>query len=608
MIETVRKLLDLLDARERRNAVLMFLMMLGMGIMEVVGVVSVVPFIAVAAKPELVESNKYLAAIYELLGFTEFEHFLVFLGLCVFVLVVGRLAFTALTHWAMARFSNMRSYTLSSRLLRGYMGRPYSFFLNRHSADLSKTVLSEVNQVIGKSLMPALNLTAYSVVALLLICLVVVVDPFVALSAVVVLGGAYGLIYFGLRGYISRLGVERVGSNRERFQVAQEALGGIKDVKVLGLEDGYLRGFSQPAKRFARVQAMSAILGEIPQFAMRAVIFGGMLLLVIGLLLAHEGDLGSVLPVIALYAYAGTRLIPALQKVYKASLSLRFGKHALDLLHEDLVETQQAGVSPTARLHSPQPDPIPLSKELKLDDISFTYSGGEKTALDGLNLTIPARTTVGLVGATGAGKTTVVDLILGLLEPQEGQLLVDGCRVKDLRAWQRNIGYVPQSIFLSDDSVASNIAFGVPEKKINMEAVERAARIAELHDFVINELPKGYATLVGERGVRLSGGQRQRIGIARALYHDPGVLVLDEATSALDNVTEKAVMDAVHNLGHRKTIIIIAHRLTTVRECDEIFLLDHGRLVDQGTYDELVERNGRFRAMAGLVGEAVKEA
>ena len=231
----------------------------------------------------------------------------------------------------------------------------------------------------------------------------------------------------------------------------------------------------------------------------------------------------------------------------------------------------------------------------------FTYPEAERPALQGLSLLVPARTTVGIVGGTGAGKTTAVDIMLGLLDPTQGRLLVDGVPITrdNRRDWQRSIGYVPQQIFLTDASVAANIAFGLPPAAIDQAAVERAARTAELHDFVIGELPEGYATLVGERGVRLSGGQRQRIGIARALYHDPDVLILDEATSALDNLTEKAVMDAVHNLGHAKTIVMIAHRLTTVRDCDIIFMLEQGRVVASGSYDELIAHSRQFRALAG---------
>ena len=245
-------------------------------------------------------------------------------------------------------------------------------------------------------------------------------------------------------------------------------------------------------------------------------------------------------------------------------------------------------------------EPLPLRDRLELIDVRYSYPLAEREALQGLSISIPAHTTVGIVGGTGAGKTTAVDLILGLLVMQKGTLAVDGQPITraNVRAWQNNIGYVPQAIFLTDDTVAANIAFGQLAEEIDQAAVERAARIAELHDFVMNELPKGYDTVVGERGIRLSGGQRQRIGIARALYHDPDVLIMDEATSALDNLTERAVMDAVHNLGHAKTIILIAHRLTTVQDCDTIFMLEHGQLIAQGSYDELLDSSRKFRAMA----------
>jgi ATP-binding cassette, subfamily B, bacterial PglK len=233
-------------------------------------------------------------------------------------------------------------------------------------------------------------------------------------------------------------------------------------------------------------------------------------------------------------------------------------------------------------------------------EVHYRYPGASRPALQNVSFDVEACTTVGIVGATGSGKTTLVDIVLGLLRPESGVIRVDGEVLEDqsVRHWQRSLGYVPQQIFLSDDSIAANIAFGLGGKDIDMAAVERAAKVANLHDFVVNELPEGYQTTVGERGVRLSGGQRQRIGIARALYRDPDLLIMDEATSALDNVTERAVMEAVHNLGRQKTIILIAHRLSTVRNCDRIFLLEHSELIASGTYDELVAQNARFRAMA----------
>lgn len=600
MTEVFRKIHFLLEGSERRNAMLLFGMIVVMGMLETIGVASVMPFMSVVANREAIVTNEYLATAYSSLGFTSVETFLVALGGAVFVLVVASLAFKALTHFVMARFVHMRSYSLSSRLLRAYLGQPYSFFLNRHSAALSTSVLSEVDQVVNQALMPAMKVVANTIVAAFLITLIVAVDPTVAVSAVVLLGGSYALIYVVLRRYISRIGAKRMRANRVRFQMAQEALGGIKDVKVLGLEDGYVFGFRRPAREFAKTQANNQIVGELPKFALQALMFGGMLLLLVGLLLTRQGTLEDVFPIVGLYAVAGARLIPALEQVYRAVMALRFGKPALDNLHKDLTEAQKAVAPKSPPDKSAPPKPIRLERLLQLDCVDYTYPGAGRAALSDLSISITARTTVAIVGSTGAGKTTAVDLILGLLEPQRGQLVVDGQPItdKNRRAWQRSIGYVPQSIFLTDDTVAANIAFGIPHEEIDQTAVEHAARLSELHRFIIEDTPKGYDTLVGERGVRLSGGQRQRIGIARALYHDPDVLVLDEATSALDTLTERGVMAAIKSLGHRKTIIIIAHRLSTVRHCDSIFLLYHGKLDSQGTYEELLSTSNHFRSMS----------
>jgi ATP-binding cassette, subfamily B, bacterial PglK len=405
---------------------------------------------------------------------------------------------------------------------------------------------------------------------------------------------SYGAIYLGLRGYLARIGADRVRANRERFQAVQEAFGGIKDIKVAGLEAGSLHRFDGPSKRFAKRQAALQIANQLPRFLLEAVAFGGALAFVL-YLLASRGGLQGVLPVMAVYALAGYKLLPALQQVYSQVANLKFAEPAVVALHADLTQLR-----PSPTLELPPPAPLGLSRSLALENVSYTYPGAARPTLERLDLEVAARTTVGLVGATGSGKTTTVDLLLGLLEPKEGRLLVDGAPVgrRSLRAWQRTIGYVPQHIFLTDDTVAANIGFGLAMAQIDMAAVERAATTASLHDFVVKELPSGYDTLVGERGVRLSGGQRQRIGIARALYHDPSLLILDEATNSLDSVTEQAVVDAVHKLGRRKTIIIIAHRLTTVRNCDQIFLLDRGRVTAQGTFGELLESSARFRRMA----------
>ena len=395
------------------------------------------------------------------------------------------------------------------------------------------------------------------------------------------------------------MGLERHYLNEQRYRIVGEAFGGMKDVKLLDLEPYFSERFRRPAERVAYFDAVNLILREVPRYVIEGVAFGGLLVFVLYLLITGNGDLGSVVPILSVYAFTAIRLFPALQQVYGSIGQMRFAQPTLDKLHQDFRAT--AAQAPGRLGAARKAEPVRLTECLELRDVGYAYPNAERAALHGLSIAVAARTSVGLVGGTGAGKTTAVDIMLGLLEPQEGALVIDGVAItaKTLPGWQRSIGYVPQHIFLTDDTIAANIAFGQKSGEVDMAAVERAARIAELHDFVLAELPEGYATKVGERGVRLSGGQRQRIGIARALYNDPDVLILDEATSALDNLTEKAVMDAVQNLGHAKTIVMIAHRLSTVRGCDMIFMLEHGQVVAAGTYDDLIETNRQFRALAG---------
>jgi ABC-type multidrug transport system fused ATPase/permease subunit len=596
MWSTVKKILDLLEPRDRRRAWLLLGMILVMGILETLGVASIMPFVAVLANPSLVENNVYIRPIYDWIGFDSPRSFILLLGFVVLGLAISTTVFKAVTNWSMLHFSTMRNFALSQRLFKGYLYRPYAWFLRRHSADLSKTVFSEVGQVIGGAMMPALQLAAQGTIVVLLLALLLAVDPILALTLAVVLGGIYGLVFWTTRRYVDRIGADRVKANKERFRVSSEAFGGIKDVKLLGLEKSYLRRFEEPSMRFVRHQISNQLIVQFPHYALQIMTVSGVLLIV-QYQTFTSGGVGQALPLIALYALAGYRLLPAVQKVYQNISSLRFAHAALDTLHQDLVETA-TGLHGELSANSTS-EALALKQNLALRNVTFTYPSASMPALVDLNITIPARSTVGIVGRTGAGKTTAVDIILGLLKPNQGEIIVDnkGITETNLRAWQKSLGYVPQHIFLIDDTVAANVAFGVPPSDIDLDAVERAARLANLHAFVSKELSDGYQTLIGERGMRLSGGQRQRVGIARALYHDPDILIMDEATSALDNITERAVIEAVNNLARRKTIVIIAHRLTTVRRCDLIFLLDHGRLLAQGTYDELAGNSAPFREM-----------
>ena len=567
-----------------------------MAFLDMLGVASILPFMAVLATPELVQTNIALNIAFTIsheIGIRTTEQFLFALGVMVFLLLVASMAFKALTTYAQTRFALMREYSIGKRLVEGYLHQPYSWFLNRHSAELGKTILSEVSTVISNGMLPLITLMAQSMVTVALLILLIIVDPLLALSVGLVLGLAYTSIFAVVSGWLKRLGQARIKANQERFTAVSEAFGAAKEVKVGGLEQAYIERFAKPAEIFAKGQANASVIAQLPRFALEATAFGGMLLVIL-YLMVKSGSFAAALPIIALYAFAGYRLMPALQQIYGAFTQLRFAGPALDALYKDLISLQASNAQ---HGHS---SPLVLTEAIQLNQVSYRYPNTPQYALKSVDLSISAHSKVGFVGATGSGKTTSVDVILGLLEPQKGALKIDGQPITAVnrRQWQRAIGYVPQHIYLADDSVAANIAFGVNAEDIDQQAVERAAKIANLHEFVSNDLSQGYTTKVGERGVRLSGGQRQRIGIARALYHDPQILILDEATSALDNLTEQAVMEAVNNLGHNITIILIAHRLSTVRQCDQIYLLEQGEVKAQGTFEELTQASEQFRAMA----------
>ena len=594
-MKTLKKFLYLLSDREKKHAYLLLVMILAMALLDMLGVASIMPFIAVLSNPEIVETNLLLNKVFkfsEVFGIKTINEFLFFLGVFVFLFLLSSLTFRALTRYAQTRFLAMRNYSLSKRLLEGYLHQPYSWFLSRHSAEIGKTILSEVSKVVGKGLAPLLELITQSAVTVALIILLLLVDPKLTMVVGLTLSLSYGLIYKLTKSYVTRIGEKSIKVNEEKFTSLNEAFGAAKEIKLGGLEEIYIKRFSDPAKILAKDTASVSIIGEMPRFALEAITFGGMILVTL-YLMSKSGAFIDTVPILALYAFAGYRLMPALQRIYNDIIRIRFTTPALNSIYDDLKSLQP---------HNPNKnqESLILKDRITLRNLYYNYPNSSRTALKNLNFSIQACSTVGLVGATGSGKTTAVDIILGLLEAQQGSLEVDGKIInKDNRnAWQNSIGYVPQHIFLSDDTVASNIAFGIDHKDINQETVEYASKIANLHDFVSKELPQQYQTTIGEKGIRLSGGQRQRIGIARALYHKPQILILDEATSALDNLTEKAVMEAVRKLRKNITIIMIAHRLSTVKNCDNILLLEKGEVKEQGKFDKLIQLSDQFRATA----------
>jgi ABC-type multidrug transport system fused ATPase/permease subunit len=591
-------LLEMMTPRERRRFWILVGITFGLSVIEATSVLSILPFLQLIAEPDLVETSRIYALFYNGLGFENVRQFMIWSGVAVFLITIIGLVMKIATMWITTRFAVMRAYSFSSRLLTSYLHQPYEWFLSRHTANLGTSILSEVNEVVGRSLLPAVRIIPSTFTTILLVVALCLIEPVIALGSAFVVVVVYGAVFVGVRNKLKHIGRIRLEANRERYHAVRESMGGMKELKIIGLEDVYLSRFRRAAYRMARVQATADILSNTPRYVLEGFAFGGMILLVLTLLIQRGEDLTAMIPTLGVIAAAGLRLIPALQQIYQLFTTLRQGEATLISVHGDITGLEQEHARERSRRETM---PVrPLTQLLELDGVRYAYPETDRSALRGLSLTIKANTTVGIVGGTGAGKTTLVDIMLGLLDPAQGVMRVDGEPITPdtRRSWQKTLGYVPQTIFLSDGTVAENIAFGLPPDKIDRAAVERAARIAALHDFVTQELGQGYDTPVGERGVRLSGGQRQRVGIARALYHDPAMLILDEATSALDNLTERAVMDAVHNIAGQKTIVMIAHRLSTVRNCDRIFLLRDGRVAAGGQFNELVEADEEFRQMA----------
>ncbi len=585
MLHIWRKAYAILAPRERRQAWAILALMIASSFLEVVGIVSVVPFLSVLENPAWINSNAVLAAAYRLGGFSDAQDFMVMLGVLAFVLLVTAAVVRGLTVFFLSRYIQACRLEISCRLLEGYLHQPYGFFLGRHSGEMSNLVLSEVDMFVDSALMPMAQTISYSLVLAALVSLLIYVDPLTAISAAAVIGGAYVLIYRAIRHRLTRSGQERLEANRARFEAASEGFAGIKSIKIMGLEGRTLTRFRVPSVVAARSIVMNNTMGQMPRMVIEATAFGGIIVLAMGLALRREGDSAAVLPVLGLYAFAAYRMLPAVQSIYQNLSNLRFVAPVVERLAEELADCQAMSATPSSA------GPMRLNRELQLEGLSFGYGSvagqgvgrgpARGAGITDISLTLPVGHSLGIIGTTGAGKTTLVDVILGLLEHQAGEMRVDGTPVTaaNRRAWQDRLGYVPQDIYLTASSIAENIAFGLPEAEIDRARVAEVARMARIADFIETELPDGYATQVGERGVMLSGGQRQRIGIARALYRDPDVIVFDEATSALDTETETAVMEALAALAGRKTLIIVAHRLTTIARCDQVIRLEQGRIV-----------------------------
>lgn len=576
-MSTFTKIRSILTPAERKSTiVLLCLMIIGM-ILEMLGVGMLFPVMIIMGENDFASHHPRIQPVLEFLGNPTQTQLIVgaMLGLVGIYLIKN--LFQAFLAWRQVRVMFGIHVQLAQRLFSAYLRQPYTFHLQRNSAQLGHNI-AEVG-VFTAVINSGLTIFTDSLALLGIASLLLLAEPLGMLMVVLVLAAAVWSFHYITRTRVTRWGAARQHHEAMRSQHMYQGLGGVKDVKLLGRESNFLAQFQLHTTQGARVAGSQAIMQQLPRLWLELLAVAGLALLVLSML-GHGVSTDRIVPTLALFAASAFRLLPAVNRMLAGMQSMRYNFPSINLMYEEvkLIAAEPNITQEKNAVHSSA-----FQTEIRLTNISYTYPSAPTPSLNSVSITIQKGESVGFIGPSGSGKSTLVDVMLGLLPPGDGQVMVDGQDIqKNLRVWQNQIGYVPQSIYLTDDTLRHNVAFGLPDEQIDVAAVQRAIKDAQLEEFVAS-LPNGLETIVGERGVRLSGGQRQRIGIARALYHDPSVLVLDEATSALDTATEQGVMQAVMALQGSKTILIVAHRLSTVEHCDRLYRLEHGQLVAEGS-------------------------
>jgi ABC-type multidrug transport system fused ATPase/permease subunit len=592
MLKIFLRIWSLLTFRDRTWFVFLLVAMALAAALEVLGIGLLVPIVAMTQDPSLFLQNRYFATAYEWSGARSEKEFLLLACGALLALFVVKNAYQAALVWAQNRFLFKTFQRKAVDMFIYYLTMPFASHLSRNSAEMLRN-MQIVQHAIINVLMPYLCIITDAMIVIAILGLLLLNDFTTAMCALCFFGGIVGGTYLIIKKRLSLLGAVQSREFTAIINQIQQSLGSFKETRVLGRESFFLTAYKHHLGLFSGALFSHSVYSNLPRFVNEST---AVVLVLIALMLAVAGGReAATFVTLGFFAVAAIRVLPSLTRIAGSLASIKFYSAHLNDIYSDLQASMNIGME---QMEYEGVSALRCRNKIVFEDICFTYSGCNSPVLRSLGLTISALQSVAFVGPSGAGKTTAVDLLLGLLKPSSGRILVDDHSINEtLRAWQRNIGYVPQQIFLSDASIRDNVAFALPNDAIDDQAVWRALRMAQLDEFV-RGLDHGLDTMVGERGARLSGGQRQRIGIARALYHDPEVLVLDEATAALDNETEAAFIDSIRSLAGRKTLIFIAHRLSTVMHCDQIFYLKNGELVLQGTFDELLASSDDFRRFA----------
>lgn len=572
----LRKLGYIFDKKDKRKIAILLLAVIVGSFLELMGVAIFNPYINIITNLKKIQGTWYLEYFYNLFHFQSTKGFLAALSVGIIVIYIVKNVYLIVLRSNFFRFSYDTQRRLSTRLLVTYMKEPYTFHLNKNIATLQRSLQEDTNYFVQVIMYGLELITEITVCTVMGIYLFIVSKSITVIILGLLVSCAGGFLVFTKK-YASRLGRENQGYREKIFQWMNQSIGGVKEIKILGREAFFSRKYERYYEKYARGLWISRTLSILPKYVVEALCMSGLLLAIVVKMFFGEADFAYFIPQLGIFAVAAFRLMPSVGKLNEYTTSILYALPSVDLIYHDLREIEDY----VGKQDAEEREDWRLQGDVRIEHVTYCYPDTDEPVIRDANFSIPKGKTVAFIGASGAGKTTMVDIILGLLTPQEGKVTADGLDVFEKpKTWRSQVGYIPQVIYLSDDTIRNNIAFGVGENEIDENAVRQAMDEAQLSEFV-DSLAYGLDTIVGDRGVRLSGGQRQRIGIARALYHDPEILVLDEATSALDNDTEAAVMEAIERLQGMKTMIIIAHRLTTIRNADIIYAVEDGRVTQK---------------------------
>lgn len=555
---------------------------------QLLGITSIFPFMKVASEETITTDNHFFNSFYQLFNLETKSQVIIVLGIAIVTFLLISNSLTIYSYWKTTKFSWDVFLSLEERLLNKYFSTRYDFFTETNTSTLLTTLTSEVFQFCTGILVPIIQLVASLILGIALSSVLFLVEPKVTLIAYLFFALFYLFIFFLKKKFLSDSGKRYLGFNRMRYNTINESLSGIKTLKIYGIEQDFLERFTKTSREFSKIPPKVSTIEFFPKYILEIFAFGGIVFVVIYFTSIGK-DINSLIPILSLYAFAGYKMIPAFQTVFSKYAKITHNKINVDTIHEQLFD--QTFVDDLGD------EKIQFDNQISIENLSFSHLGVNENALNHIDITIPKGSSVAIVGSTGSGKTTLIDLLTGLLRPTNGEILIDGetLNTNNIRAWQNQISYVPQHIFLYDDTIEKNICLGTEEEN-QQDRMQKAAKVAQIHDF-IQTLPDGYQARIGQNGVKLSGGQRQRLGLARAVYRGSKVLILDESTNALDKATENDVLNSIKDFNPGLTLILITHRVSSVKNVDQIILLREGKIQNSGSYDELLESSHDFKGL-----------